>query len=380
MAKENQFNPLVFLNEKSEDTAEIIVEGNIGYENWWDHNKDENTNRKMAEELNRIKALKAKVVLVKIHSLGGDVDHALAIYDQLRDLKAKVITQINGMCASAATVIFAAGEDRKISKNALFLVHKCSCFVWGNENEMQAGVDAMKVIDGRIFSIYKDSGVTDEKKLRDLINANNGTGKWISSDEVKEMGFCTEVYNETAKAASFSQELFNSSKLPAIPEDHAYLIESERKDTRFDWLDPLKEKITDFFSPNKEKDNIINNQTNIEMKKFFALFPVIFALMALKEDPDYDPSKGANFTDEQMKVLEGQLNAYNDLKTEAEQLKADKAKAETDLAEAVKKRDELQAKVDAIPAPVPQVTGSDPKKETDFEAYQKEDPFYSSLE
>ena len=379
MAK--KVNPLRFVNEASEELAEIIIEGTIGYEDWWgDHEYDENTNRQMADEINRIKNLKAKTILVKIHSLGGSVDHALAIYDQLKDLKSNIITQINGCCASAATLIFCAGSDRKISKNALFLIHKCLSGIRGNENALQAELEAQRTFNERAIEIYKEAGVADEEKLKALMNENNGNGKWIAAKDVKEFGFATEIYNETTKAASFSHEMFNQSGLPAIPQGYDNLIESERKETRFDWLDPLKEKITDFFSSNKEKDNIINNQTNTEMKKFFALFPIIFALMALKEDADYDPSKGANFNDEQMKALEGQLNAYNELKIEAEQLKKDKATAETDLAEAVKKRDELQAKVNAIPTPVAQVTGSDSEdNKDDFKKYMDESPYYNNV-
>lgn len=373
MAK--KFNQLQFINEASEDQAEIIVEGQIGYEDWWgDHEYDENTNRLMTEELNKIRALKAKTVLVKIHSLGGDVDHALAIYDQLKDLKANVITQINGMCASAATILFAAGSERKISKNALFLVHKCWGYSRGNANQLEAAIESFKQIDQRIMSIYKESGVVDEQKLNDLMNYNNGEGKWIPATEVKDIGFATDIYNETAKAASFSRETFNNSKLPEIPEAFTNLI-SDKKEN---WFDQYKDKIIALFSSDgKDNTNTSINQNFIEMKKF----PLMVALLALAAETVFEPEKGLNLTEEQLQTIEDKLAKFDSTETENKNLKAAKTKAESDLAAAIEKRDELQAKVDNIPAPGATVNGKDGQDtpKDDFAEYVEKDPMYGQL-
>ena len=372
MAK--KFNQLQFINEASEEQAEIIVEGQIGYEDWWgDHEYDENTNRLMTEELNKIRALKAKTVLVKIHSLGGDVDHALAIYDQLKDLKANVITQINGMCASAATIIFAAGSERKISKNALFLVHKCWGYSRGNANQLEAAIESFKQIDQRIMSIYKESGVVDEQKLNDLMNYNNGEGKWIPATEVKDIGFATDIYNETAKTASFSRETFSNSKLPEIPEAFSELI----SDKNGSWFDAYKDKIIALFAGDgKENTNTVINQNSIEMNKF----PLMVALLALAAEAVFEPEKGLNLTEEQLQTIEDKLAKFDSIETENKNLKAAKTKAESDLAAAIEKRDELQAKVDNIPAPGATVNGKDgkDKKET-FEDNLKNDPKYQQI-
>jgi len=373
MAK--KFNQLQFINEASEDQAEIIVEGQIGYEDWWgDHEYDENTNRLMTEELNKIRALKAKTVLVKIHSLGGDVDHALAIYDQLKDLKANVITQINGMCASAATILFAAGSERKISKNALFLVHKCWGYSRGNANQLEAAIESFKQIDQRIMSIYKESGVVDEQKLNDLMNYNNGEGKWIPATEVKDIGFATDIYNETAKAASFSRETFNNSKLPEIPEAFTNLI-SDKKEN---WFDQYKDKIIALFSSDgKDNTNTSINQNFIEMKKF----PLMVALLALAAETAFDPEKGFNMNEEQLKLIEDKLAKVDSLEAANTALKKEKEKAEADLSAAVQERDELQAKIDNIPAPGEKpINGKDGKdKEDSFEDKMKNDPKYQAV-
>jgi ATP-dependent protease ClpP protease subunit len=96
---------------------------------------------RIQRDVNAIKTLGASIVTVNIHSLGGDANHALAIYDALKEHSAKIITKISGMCASAATVIFMAGNERKMSENALMLVHKCWRLVIANENESGADSD-----------------------------------------------------------------------------------------------------------------------------------------------------------------------------------------------------------------------------------------------
>ena len=91
----------------------IDIEGTIG-EAWWEDSP--NTAKAMKKELKAIGELNAEEIIVNIHSLGGSVDHGLAIHDLLRENKARVTTRVTGgMSASAATIIAQAGDTREIS-------------------------------------------------------------------------------------------------------------------------------------------------------------------------------------------------------------------------------------------------------------------------
>jgi ATP-dependent protease ClpP protease subunit len=368
MSKE--YKGIRFINESSTDTVELIIEGEIGYESWWDKERDENTLYKIRQELNRIKELKAKNIIVKIHSLGGSVDHALAIHDVLKDHSANVDTQVNGMCASAATIIAMAGTKRKMSKNSLYLIHKCSSWCWGNENEMEAEIESQRTVNKRILSIYKEY-CPEEKhaELETLFNVNNGSGKWIDANESKNFGFATEIYNETAKAAAIDKTVFAKLKYPPLPAGYDFDTEDKEPGRIY----KLLQKIDDFFNMN---DNPNTNKKQQEMKKLSAVFPLMFALIAFKTDDDYDPAKGRAFSDEELKALETKIAEFN---TAKEKFDADKTALETKLTDMTTQRDALQTKVDATPAPnTKQASGADSTPNA-WDDYMKNDPFYKSI-
>ena len=151
----------------SEGLVEIF--GRIGFD-WWAEDPEENTAKRIAEKLAELKECES--VTVRINSLGGDVDTALAVHGMLKECK-NVTTEAVGMVASAATVIFMAGTTRKINKSALFLVHKCSSRVVGNENDLESELETQRTINDTMAEIYTDGGVNPEK-VAELMEASSG--------------------------------------------------------------------------------------------------------------------------------------------------------------------------------------------------------------
>lgn len=178
----------------SEGLVEIF--GHIGFD-WWAEDPEENTAKRIAERLAELKDCES--VTVRINSLGGDVDTALAVHGILKECK-NVTTEAVGMVASAATVIFMAGTTRKINKSALFLVHKCSSVAIGNENDLESELETQRTINDTMAEIYTDGGVSPEK-VAELMEANHGEGKWITANEAQRYGFATEVVSGTRRDA-----------------------------------------------------------------------------------------------------------------------------------------------------------------------------------
>jgi ATP-dependent protease ClpP protease subunit len=366
MSKEkHQFMRVV---SEAEDEAVIEIYGAIG--GWdWEEWKEINTIKTISEELNRIKALNTNKILVKINSLGGDCDSALTIYDALKDHKAKITTQINGYVASAATIIFMAGDERKVSKNSLFLIHKCSSWFWGNENELESTLDMQRKTNARMLSIYDEGCKKSKDEISALMEVYNGTGKWITADEVLDYGFATEIYNETAKAAAIDRNALKAFKYPPLPA--GYDFETEEKEPG--WVSKLMQYMGDYFSP-INKHNI--NENNKSMKKLSAVFPLLFAMLAFKTDPDYDDTKGHQFSDEELKAIEAKIAEFN---TAKEKFDADKTALETKLTDMTTQRDALQAKVDATPAPNSKQASGEDSTPNAWDDYMKNDPFYKSI-
>ena len=366
-----------FLNENT-DEAVIEIYGQIGYEGW-DREDDENTARLMSGELDRIKALNAKRITVKINSLGGDVNHALAIHDLLAEHPALVTTQINGLCASAATIVAMAGKERRMSKNALFLIHQCSAYVGrANQEQLAQELETQKTVNGRMLDIYTVACNGKEAEISELLKANNGLGKWLTATEAKDFGFVTDIYNESRKTACFTQSAFSDNGLPALPEAYADMVAAE--DTRSPWQS-LVDLLTKHFSGNDNPQN----QTLTDMKK---LFPLLAVALALQDTAAYDPEKGASLTDTQLKAIEGKLTELDTLLKERETLVKEKqalvdekATLTAQLATLTADRDRLKGIVDAVPAETPAVSGGDPQEapKDNMQAYVNGSSLYQAI-
>ncbi len=366
-----------FLNENT-DEAVIEIYGQIGYEGW-DREDDENTARLMSGELDRIKALNAKRITVKINSLGGDVNHALAIHDLLAEHPALVTTQINGLCASAATIVAMAGKERRMSKNALFLIHQCSAYVGrANQEQLAQELETQKTVNGRMLDIYTAACNGKEAEISELLKANNGLGKWLTATEAKDFGFVTDIYNESRKTACFTQSAFSDNGLPALPEAYADMVAAE--DTRSPWQS-LVDLLTKHFSGNDNPQN----QTLTDMKK---LFPLLAVALALQDSAAYDPEKGASLTDTQLKAIEGKLTELDNLLKERETLVKEKqalvdekANLTAQLATLTADRDRLKGIVDAVPTETPAVSGGDPQEapKDNMQAYVNGSSLYQAI-
>ena len=174
----------------------LDIFGRIG-EDWWAEDPEENTAKRISERLDALKECSS--VTVRINSLGGDVDTALAVHALLKECR-NVTTEAVGMVASAATIIFMAGGERKINKAALFLVHKCSSRVSGNEDALEEELEAQRTVNDTMAEIYNGAGVS-RATVDELMGANHGEGKWITAKEAKQYGFATAVVDGTKRDA-----------------------------------------------------------------------------------------------------------------------------------------------------------------------------------
>ena len=315
---------------ESEQLVTIEVYGTIG-ESWWDEGV---TFKSVSDQLKGI-AAGTKKVLVKINSYGGDVNDALAIFELLRSMGDRVTTECVGFCASAATIIAMAGHVRRMSSYGLFLVHKCSSGAWGNENDLEAELEAQRKVNDRIIKLYQDVTGCDRARLEELMNEDNGNGIWLNVDEAIGYGFITE----------------------AIP------------DTKED----TKKKA---FYENMFKKLFNNHKKLSDMKKSIIAFAAIVALLATNEVEAKDNK--ALFDDDQLKKLNDGIDAANNkaaqaeqAKTEAENAKAEaeqaktqaenaKAEVESKLATANSEKATLQARVAELEAIVNKLPKQDP--------------------
>ena len=176
----------------------IDIEGVIGVPEESQFSKNSQsiaTYEKFSDELAKIRAIEAEEIVVNIRSTGGDVNDALLIYESLVSLNAKITTRCYGYTASAATIIAQAASEncREIASSALYLIHKSSSAIEGNASDLAERIELLAKTDDRIASLYAARSGRDRDKFIELMSENSGRGRWLSPDEVVEMGLADKV-------------------------------------------------------------------------------------------------------------------------------------------------------------------------------------------
>ena len=167
------------------DTAELQLFGTIqSEESWWDD--DCITYRNFINELNALGD--KKVINVVIQSGGGDVFAANAIYNALILNKAKITGTIIGICASAATIILMACEERKIAKNAILMAHNPTISLWGSyeTEELLKLAEVTNQVKKSIVSAYMERLDKTEEEINQLMDEES----WYVGQEAVDAGFC----------------------------------------------------------------------------------------------------------------------------------------------------------------------------------------------
>lgn len=128
------------------------------------------------------------VLTVRINSMGGSVSEALTIYNLLMDFDGEVITKVDGFAASAAAVIFMAGDQRIVPNSALLMIHNAWGIGEGNAKEFRKMADDLEKITQPSVDIYVEKTKQTEALVKQLMDDET----WLTSKEALELGFATQ--------------------------------------------------------------------------------------------------------------------------------------------------------------------------------------------
>lgn len=188
--------------ETNETVTDIYIFGDITSWEWLDNDVSSYT---LAQE---IKSLESDVINVHINSYGGEVAEGLAIYNMLRNHKAKIKTICDGFACSIASVIFMAGEERIMNNASLLMVHNPWMRTSGNSSQLRKDADDLDIIAQGAINAYMDNLSISEEELKTLLD--NDT--WITPAEALEMGFATSIIGDSINnkaAANAKKALYN---------------------------------------------------------------------------------------------------------------------------------------------------------------------------
>lgn len=150
---------------------------------------------------------------VNVSSGGGDVFAASEIYTMLRDSGKKVTVNIQGLAASAASVISMAGDTVRISPTAQIMIHKASNGIRGNADGMNHNAAVLDGIDKSIAAAYVAKTGMKESDLIQLMS--NET--WLTAKDAVDKGFADEImFNDEANSQNYQNSTFGTVITDAV--------------------------------------------------------------------------------------------------------------------------------------------------------------------
>ena len=163
---------------KGEKNAEILIYSDIG-DSWW-----------------------------------GDVCDGLAIYRQLVDAKAEVITHVDGIAASAASVIAMAGSKILVAETSFIMIHDAWTIASGNASDLRDVAERVDVTSAELAKLYAARSGKTESEMRDYMLAET----WFNAQDALNVGLATEIVENQRVAAravpGFVDYIRNFAEIP----------------------------------------------------------------------------------------------------------------------------------------------------------------------
>ena len=172
--------------ETAPEARTLFLNGTIAEESWFD---DDITPQLFKEEL----MSGSGDVTVWINSPGGDCVAAAQIYNMLMDYKGEVTVKIDGIAASAASVIAMAGTKVIMSPVSMLMIHNPMTVAMGDTSEMQKAIEMLASVKDSIINAYEIKTGLSRARLAHLMDAET----WMDANKAVELGFADEIMTRT---------------------------------------------------------------------------------------------------------------------------------------------------------------------------------------
>ena len=169
----------------------LTLNGTIAEESWFD---DDITPQLFREELNA----GSGDITVWINSPGGDCVAAAQIYNMLMDYRGSVTVKIDGIAASAASVIAMAGTRVLVSPVSMLMIHNPATMAMGDAAEMQKAIAMLDEVKESIINAYEIKTGMSRAKLSHLMDAET----WMDAHTAVDLGFADEIMTRPADAGA----------------------------------------------------------------------------------------------------------------------------------------------------------------------------------
>lgn len=171
------------------DEADLNIFDDIGeYEDWWDGELKGFGPKKLTEQLAECSA---KTLNVHINSQGGDIYDGIAVHNILKGSDKKINVIVDGMAASAASIIAMSGDTVKMYQASMMMLHNCWTYAMGNSKQLRELADDMDKVmaSAKLTYLSKAKDKLAMDKLTELLDAES----YLSAQDCLDLGLCDSI-------------------------------------------------------------------------------------------------------------------------------------------------------------------------------------------
>lgn len=231
--------------EANSEVAEMYLYGAVTSYSWYD--EDTITAKNVKKSLQEITA---KTIKVHVNTNGGDTFEGIAISNLLKQKEATIEIYVDGLAASAGSIIAMAGDKVYMPSNSMMMIHKASTYAYGNADELMKLVTDLNKIDISVKASYASKFVGTDEELTTLI----ADATWLTAQECLDLGFCDEI-------------------IDAIPEETPVEPQTNTKDTI---VNKYKKEIKTEVAPVVEIEPATEEPANIDISNLLKAFSESF--------------------------------------------------------------------------------------------------------
>ena len=243
----------------SDDEAELFLYGDIADSTWWG---DEVTPKQFADDLAEISD--TANITVRINSGGGDVFAAHTIGNLLSKHKGNVTAVIDGLCASAATIVACHCNRVKAAEDSTYMIHpvRVGMFGYVDETDIDGLKSALVTCKENILNLYVKKTGKEKENIEDMMNKTT----WFTGSQAKEEGFIDEITEVTDPNVIENRSglLFINAVNMNMPYDKAPNFMHKLNKGK-----PEKGLVNRIINPKKEENNSMEIKTVDELRKHY---------------------------------------------------------------------------------------------------------------
>lgn len=223
MMEMEKIQPKFLMMENQENSKKVVayMHGTVGA-GWWGDINAKKT-REMFDNID------ADEIELHIHSGGGDAFEGIAICNYLRSHKAKVTAYVDGLAASAASLI-AMGADKIIMpSNTTMMVHRASTYAYGNADSLEKQAKMLRDVDDALIQTYRNRFNGEFHELEALLD--NET--YMTAETAKSYGFVDEISDAITSVDSEEQVIEEPEEEAPIENEGDKRIQNAEKTEQF---------------------------------------------------------------------------------------------------------------------------------------------------